>query len=117
MTKSVGSCWFSYCGFLNGEFHSFLQDALMNVMSALFACQSIGEMSARRKYPLPAPLLPCVWIFSLERVRQCDAAQTAIKIALVLSLTKSRCLARGSFTASGSIVCLSLSPLPARTMI
>jgi hypothetical protein len=86
---------------LNGEFHSFLQDGLMNVVSALFACHSIGEMSARRKYPLPAPLLPCVWIFSLERVRQCDAAQTAIKIALVLSLYQIKVLEERFFHCGG----------------
>jgi|SRR5215471_5600377 len=78
-----------------------LQDRFVEMMPALLAGNPINEMARCRGNPLPAPLLPCVWIFSLERVGQCDSAQTAIKIALVLSLYQIKVLEERFFHCGG----------------
>src|SRR5262249_12580068 len=100
VAKRVRACRLGDPGVLHGLFHRLLQHRLMQMVPASLSRYSVSVMASCRKHPLPAPFLACVWIFSLERVGQCDSAQTAIKIALVLSLTKSRCLKSGSFTAA-----------------
>jgi hypothetical protein len=117
MAKSVWTCRLGDSGFLHRLFYRLLQHGLVQMVPAPFSRNLICKMTGCRKYPLPTQLFPRVGIFALKRIRQSNSAQASLKIASVEEFIPSRCFASGSFTAAGSIVCRSLSPLPARTTI
>ena len=55
------------------------------MVPASFARYPVCKMAGCRKYPLPSPLLACVWVFALKRIGQSDSAQASLEIAPVLS--------------------------------
>ena len=77
----------------------------------------VGTDFRGREHPLPAPVPIGVRVLPRQRVRQLHAAESRLEVALVLRRTRSKCVRRVSQTAAGSIVTLSLFPLPSRTRI
>ena len=67
----------------------------MQVMSTSFSGYSVREMTGGREHPLPSPFFSRVRVFTIERIGERAAAQTAIDIVLMHSLY--RLLAVASF--------------------
>ncbi len=56
------------------------------MVPALLTRYPIRKMTSRWKYPLPSPLFPGVWIFSLQGIRQRYTAQLLFQILIMLPL-------------------------------
>ena len=67
----------------------------MQVMSTSFSSYSVHEMTGGREHLLPSPFFSRVRVFTIERIGERAAAQTAIDIVLMHSLY--RLLAVASF--------------------
>src|SRR6266545_3505005 len=82
----MAACRFGNSGSKSCLFECSLQDGFMQMVSALLSCHPVRKMAGRRKYPLPAPLLTCVGIFSLQGIRQRHTAQSLLKVVIMLPL-------------------------------
>jgi len=56
------------------------------MMPALFSSYGIGVMAGCREHPLPAPLLPCVWLFALKCIGQSNSSKFLLEVFVVLTL-------------------------------
>ena len=111
MSKRVRGSRFGYSGLANGLFHCFLQNGFVQMMSAFFSRYFVCKMADCWKYPLPAPLFPAFRYLRSSVLGKATRPMPRSRSRWCCRLTTSRCLASGSLTAAGSIVCLSLSPL------
>src|SRR3990172_13015508 len=101
MAHGVRTGWLRDASLEPCIFDGLLEDRFMEVVSALFSCDLVGVMAGCREHPLPAPLFPCIWVFTLKRIGQSDSAQASLKISLMLSFYQIKVLGERFFDGCG----------------
>jgi len=86
MPQRVTARWFSDVGAKPRVLKCSLENRFMQMVPASFTRYSSRKMTGCRKYPLPAPLPTCVWIFLLQSIRQRYTTQVPFQVLIVLPL-------------------------------
>ena len=94
MTQRVAPRGLKNTGFDPSFLKCALQDGFVEMMPALFAGNPVGEMTGRRKNPLPVPFFTGIWIFSIESIRQGNPAKPPFEIRFVLRANLPKMLAQ-----------------------
>src|SRR5262245_57670525 len=103
--------------FPDRRFHLPLDHRLVQVVPPFLAGRPIHIQTRGREDPLPRPLATRIRILPGERGGKLNPACRVLQVALMLSAHRFKWRASADFTAAGSIVTRSLSPLPLRTTI